>query len=68
MASKKYASVNRSNCVACGTCLNTCPRQAICVVKGCYAEVDKALCVGCGLCGKACPTSCITLVLREGAQ
>ena len=64
MASKKIASVYRSDCVACGTCLMVCRRQAINGVNGCYAEVDSKLCVGCGVCAKVCPTNCITL--KEG--
>ena len=65
MASKRYASVNRKDCVACGTCIRTCPRQAISVFRGCYAAVDTELCVGCGLCTKVCPTGCIELMNRE---
>ena len=64
MALKKTASVYRGDCVACGTCLMVCRRQAIAVVSGCYAEVDRELCVGCGVCAKVCPANCI--ILREG--
>lgn len=68
MASKKTASVCRGDCVACGTCLMVCRRQAITVVSGCYAEVDRKLCVGCGVCTKVCPTNCITLKEGDDAQ
>lgn len=64
MASKKYASVERKNCVACGTCMMVCPKKAIQVKDGCFAQVDPALCVGCGKCAKVCPTGCITLMER----
>ena len=65
MASKRYAAVNRKDCVACGTCVLACPRKALSVVRGCYAAVDADICVGCGLCTKVCPTGCIATLDRE---
>lgn len=59
MASKKYALVDRSRCVACGACTKVCPKQAISVWRGCYAVVDPEICIGCGKCGKTCPAGCI---------
>lgn len=64
MLSKKYAFVERKNCVACGTCISACPKIAIQIVKGCYASIDEQSCVGCGKCAKACPTGCITVNSR----
>ena len=55
----KKAFVEEKECVACGTCLVTCPRQAIHIAHGCYAVIDSVRCVGCGLCSKACPASVI---------
>lgn len=57
--SKKAAVVNRKNCVACGTCVKECPKNALHIYKGCYAEVNTELCIGCGKCIKVCPTGCI---------
>ena len=55
----KKAFVEEKACVACGTCLVTCPLQAIHIANGCYAVIDSVRCVGCGLCSKACPASVI---------
>ena len=65
MASKRYAVVEESRCVACGACENVCPRGAIRVKKGCFAKVDKDKCVGCLLCAKTCPAGVISGVERE---
>lgn len=58
----KKAFVEEKECVACGTCLVTCPRQAIHIAHGCYAVIDSVRCVGCGLCSKACPASVIECI------
>lgn len=68
MKVKKYASPNRSICVACGACTKECPREAISIWKGCYAKVNADLCVGCGKCAKICPADCIELIAREGQE
>lgn len=62
MSSKRYAQVDQKYCVACGTCIKVCPRQAISVPYGINAVVDSSLCIGCGLCAKACPASAIKVV------
>lgn len=56
---KFRAEVNQDRCVACGTCVKVCPREAITIFHGCYAEVDLEKCIGCGLCEKACPAGVI---------
>lgn len=62
---KKLAIVDRQVCVACGVCLNTCPKAAISIYRGCFAQVEETKCVGCGLCAKACPAGCITVKERS---
>lgn len=57
---KRYAEVS-SECVACGSCIKACKKQAISVPKGIIAVVEKEKCVGCGLCEKACPASVISM-------
>ena len=62
---KKLAVFDRQGCVACGVCMNSCPKGAISIYRGCYAVADAAKCVGCGLCAKACPAGCITVKERS---
>ena len=58
--------MDKSKCVACGSCIKVCPRGAI-SVKGIYAEVDLQKC-GCGLCAKICPASVITIMQHNTSQ
>ncbi|MFV0520460.1 MAG: 4Fe-4S dicluster domain-containing protein [Lachnospirales bacterium] len=58
----KIAYVSKE-CVACGTCMKVCPKNAINVKNGIKAYVD-ANCVGCGKCVKICPCCVITLENR----
>ncbi len=67
MASKRYAKVE-AYCVACGTCLRVCPKEAISIWKGVEAHIDKEKCVGCGKCEKECPAGAIGFVEREGSR
>lgn len=68
MLSKKYAKVNKNRCVACGACMNGCPRNAIKIWKGCYAKIDEDLCVGCGKCANVCPAGSIEILTREETE
>ena len=62
---KRFAIVNKKQCVACGSCMKACPRKVIDVPQGIFAEVKLEKCVGCGLCAKACPASVIHIVTKE---
>ena len=68
MKPKKYAVVDQRRCVACGECVRSCRRGAICIVGGCYAFANRENCVGCGLCSRSCPAGCIEEVPREEDQ
>ena len=68
MASKKYASVEKKNCIACGTCMIVCPRDAIEIKSGYFAYANLETCIGCGICVKECPTGCIALAMREASE
>jgi len=64
MASKKYAKVDKKQCVACGVCVKECPMQAVSIWKGCYAVVDENICIGCGKCDRSCPAGSIDILNR----
>ncbi|MEA4822801.1 MAG: 4Fe-4S binding protein [Clostridiaceae bacterium] len=59
----RKAKISQRECVACGCCVKSCPRDAIIVVKGIYAHVDRDQCIGCGKCVRECPASVI--IIRE---
>lgn len=61
----KYIARIGKNCVACGSCVPVCPKQALSVPHGVRAMVDQSLCIGCGLCVKECPAGIIEKVLRN---
>ncbi len=52
----QHPRIDPDACVACGTCAEWCPPDAITVEK--HASIDKSLCIGCGECVATC---------REGA-
>ena len=64
---KKLAAIDKTRCVACGVCENTCPLGAVKVRRGCYAAVEAERCVGCGKCAKICPVGCIEVKVRADA-
>ena len=66
MASKKYAEVDKSRCVACGVCVKECPMNAVSVWKGCYAVINPDVCIGCGKCERSCPAGSISVLDRVG--
>jgi len=45
-------------CVACGTCAEECPEDAISEAGDVY-EIDQDKCVECGSCVDVCPTEAI---------
>ncbi|MBQ6321257.1 MAG: 4Fe-4S binding protein [Lachnospiraceae bacterium] len=48
------AYVISDDCVACGTCADECPNEAIYEGDGKY-EIDPDKCVDCGSCAAVCP-------------
>ncbi len=45
-------------CTACGSCIETCPSEAIKEGEKKYS-IDPELCIDCGSCVDGCPTSAI---------
>ena len=52
------AFVIGDKCTACGTCVDTCPVEAISEGQPCY-KIDQDTCVQCGQCVDACPSEAI---------
>jgi aryl-alcohol dehydrogenase-like predicted oxidoreductase/ferredoxin len=50
-----------SFCIGCGTCVNTCPNNALSLENG-KAVVDHKLCILCGYCNPVCPEFAIRLI------
>ncbi len=46
------------DCVACGTCLDECPNEAISEGDPIYV-IDPEKCTDCGACKEACPNDAI---------
>lgn len=44
-------------CIACGTCIDECPVEAI--SAGDIYKIDPGTCIDCGSCADACPTEAI---------
>ena len=45
---------SEKKCVGCGTCMQSCPKEAI-VLNGGKAQIDRTACVSCGNCEQVCP-------------
>jgi Pyruvate/2-oxoacid:ferredoxin oxidoreductase delta subunit len=55
------AKVNAKECIACETCIEKCPMEAIQMSSKDFASVLLEKCIGCGVCAHACPQNAITL-------
>ncbi|MGB9668869.1 MAG: indolepyruvate ferredoxin oxidoreductase subunit alpha [Anaerolineales bacterium] len=53
-------TVNQAKCTGCGSCLDTCPMEAIQIING-KAQIDSALCRECEVCINICPTGALTV-------
>ncbi len=57
--------VNEDDCIACGTCKEWCPADAITINNS--AQIDNDSCIGCGECLTLCPTHAVNFSWSEGA-
>jgi len=65
LASGYCAHVDRSLCTGCGTCVKSCPFQAVALDGEDKAVVIFASCMGCGLCVERCKQEAMSLVQDE---
>ena len=68
MLSKEYlqvggviSEVEAAKCVACLTCVRTCPYYVPEINEQGVAEINVAECQGCGICATECPVKAIQL-------
>jgi len=54
---RNMAYVINDDCVACGTCIDECPVEAI--SEGDIYHINPQLCTDCGSCAAACPSEAI---------
>lgn len=58
MAKGRKMKVNKDVCIGCGSCVGSCPVEAITLVDG-KAEINQETCVHCGTCAGVCPVNAI---------
>lgn len=61
----KAAKVERDLCVACLTCVRTCPWSIPKIDKLGVATIDVEACRACGICVEECPARAITLNVSQ---
>ncbi len=61
----QVAKVDPADCVACATCVKTCPYGAPMINELGKAEIQGAMCMGCGSCAASCPARAIRLLHQE---
>ncbi|HPR17917.1 MAG TPA: 4Fe-4S binding protein [Candidatus Cloacimonadota bacterium] len=52
-------NINKETCIGCGSCVDTCPVEALSLVDD-KAVCDGDKCVDCGACVEACPVEAIS--------
>lgn len=58
MEEKIMAYTITDECISCGTCVDSCPVEAISEGEDIYV-IDADLCIDCGSCADTCPTGAI---------
>jgi len=60
--------VDQDKCVACLTCVRSCPFSVPQIGESGAAEIEPAACQGCGICASVCPRKAISLLNYKDAQ
>ncbi len=63
-SSNYFCTVDTESCVACETCIDRCPMDAVGLSEEDTAQVDLMRCIGCGLCVSTCPEGALRLVRK----
>lgn len=51
--------ISEELCIACGTCIDECPVEAISAGDD-YYSIDADVCIDCGACADVCPVEAIS--------
>jgi len=51
--------LDQEKCVACGMCLEVCPRAVLRLTNGTAAIVNRDACIECGACSRNCPVNAL---------
>ncbi len=54
-----------TNCIGCGTCVETCGNNALSPAPGGGVAMDRDLCKGCGECVEQCPAAAMELLGKQ---
>jgi heterodisulfide reductase subunit A-like polyferredoxin len=68
MAGGVISVVDKDRCVACLTCVRSCPFNVPKIGADGFAMIEAAACQGCGICAGACPRKAITTQHYADAQ
>ncbi len=60
------SQIDTDLCTGCGTCVDSCPTDAISLNTENLAQRDAEACLGCGICARFCPEEAISL--KEGLR
>jgi heterodisulfide reductase subunit A-like polyferredoxin len=60
--------VDSDKCVACLSCVRTCPYDVPTINVEGIAEIETAMCHGCGICASECPAKAIQLMHYKDNQ
>lgn len=65
VTSNFLAKCDGEACIACGTCEEACPINAIASDGSDHPVIDESICLGCGVCALDCETEAMRLVRRK---
>ncbi len=57
-----HPTVDPNQCITSGSCIKSCPEQALGIIDGKARLVNPTVCIGHGACKSSCPMDAITLV------